>query len=131
LIRAAGWFNGLAIKWVVPSDSESVSDADLADLAAFTEGLNGPFTDPSVSGWHLFDPDRNRELDHCDFAEFRAMFSPWPPKIAGDGVAVIPQSPPANGNWVQFDYSEDELAAAIAEWMMQFRLIVDFVRYNR
>ncbi|MEK6677416.1 MAG: PKD domain-containing protein [Planctomycetota bacterium] len=52
----------------VPGDFDGDADVDLVDLAGFIDRMNGPFVDPTLTGWHLFDLDPDYDVDLRDFA---------------------------------------------------------------
>jgi hypothetical protein len=59
----------------VPGDFDGDRDVDLADWAAFQGRMNGPFEDPTLGGWHLFDLDPDYDVDLRDFAVWQNAFT--------------------------------------------------------
>lgn len=59
----------------VPGDFDADFDVDAADLAAFVERMNGPFADPTIAGWHMFDLDPDYDVDLRDFAALENVFT--------------------------------------------------------
>jgi hypothetical protein len=39
---------------------------DLLDYAAFSERMSGPFVDPALAGWYVFDLDFDYDVDLDD-----------------------------------------------------------------
>lgn len=37
--------------------------------------MNGPFADPSIAGWYIFDLDPDYDVDLHDFAAFENAFA--------------------------------------------------------
>jgi hypothetical protein len=52
----------------VPGDFDGDSVVGLADYAALVERMTGPFADPTLAGWHIFDLDPDYDVDLRDFA---------------------------------------------------------------
>jgi hypothetical protein len=50
----------------LPGDFNGDGDIDLRDYAAFSERMSGPFVDPSLAGWHVFDLDFDYDVDLDD-----------------------------------------------------------------
>lgn len=59
----------------VPGDFDGDRDVDLADWAAFQERMNGPFVNPTLAGWHIFDLDPDYDVDLRDFAHWQNAFA--------------------------------------------------------
>mgnify|MGYP001566821157 CR=1 FL=1 len=49
-------------------------DVDLLDHAAFVLRMNGPFADPTVAEWHLFDLDPDYDMDNSELALWQNAF---------------------------------------------------------
>lgn len=59
----------------VPGDFDGDGDVDLLDHKAFVLRMNGPFVDPTIAGWHLFDLDPDYDVDLRDFAVWQNAFT--------------------------------------------------------
>ena len=59
----------------VPGDFDGDGDVDLLDHAAFVLRMNGPFVDPTIAGWHLFDLDPDYDVDLRDLAIWQNAFT--------------------------------------------------------
>ncbi len=58
----------------IPGDYNGDGIVDLLDHAALVPRLTGPFVDPTVAGWHLFDLDPDYDVDLRDFGLFQTLF---------------------------------------------------------
>ena len=59
----------------VPGDFDGDGDVDLLDHAEFILRMNGPFVDPTLAGWHVFDLDPDYHVDLSDLAIWQNAFT--------------------------------------------------------
>jgi len=60
---------------LVPGDFNGDGAVDLLDYAAFSERMSGPFVDPTLAGWHVFDLDFDYDVDLDDLQLWRLNFT--------------------------------------------------------
>jgi len=77
-VRAEAVVVGPLPEPAVRGDFDGDGLVSLDDYAAFPDRLNGPFVDPTLAGWHVFDLDFDYDVDLRDFAIWQALFDPEP-----------------------------------------------------
>lgn len=58
----------------VPGDFDGDGYIGLADYIALNDRVTGPFEDPQLAGWHVFDFDFDYDVDLRDIAVWQNLF---------------------------------------------------------